>query len=78
MACGSLSPRHLSCAHPGSGAVPVLSHLDDPVLTALDGLTEAVGALAFQILVEDLLERVHCIVHLLHTHTRNVIISGRR
>jgi len=56
-------------------------YLDDAVLAALDGLTETLGALRLQTLVEDLLKRVDSIIHLLgrererereretHTHT---------
>ena len=43
-----------------------LPYLDDPVLAALDVLTETLWPLVLQTLVEDLLKGVHRIVHLLH------------
>lgn len=57
------------CAMAGSRANPFLSHLDDPVLAALDVLTEPLWPLVLQTLVEDLLKRVYRIVHLLHRQT---------
>ena len=53
----------------GSRANPFLSYLDDPVLAALDVLTEPLWPLVLQTLVEDLLKRVYRIVHLLHRQT---------
>lgn len=45
-------------------------YLDDSVLAALDGLTEALRTLSLQTLMKDLLKCIHCIVHLLRTEER--------
>lgn len=54
----------------------VLFHLDDTILTPLDGFTEILPFLALQTLVQELLKCVHRIIHLLHE--RDEYISLRQ